>query len=117
MLTKDQEVDWAATTTYFPAPKSAQDAILALNETQAAALNKDFPNFLPQFKTAIGFVSAVGMREPNSAAWQSARNIIANMLTAVFTSKSGSDFKETDPEKAAKEGVERVNKALSEYGK
>jgi hypothetical protein len=117
MLTKDQEVDWAATTTYFPAPKSAQDAILALNDTQAAALNKDFPNFLPQFKTAVGFVSAVGMREPNSAAWQGARNIIANMLTAVFTGKTGSDFKETDPEKAAKEGVERVNKALSEYGK
>jgi len=38
-------------------------------------------------------------------------------VTAVFTGKSGSDFKETDPEKAAKEGVERVNKALSEYGK
>lgn len=117
MLTRDQEVDWAAATTYFPAPKSAQDAILALTDAQAAALNRDFPNYLPQFKTAIGFVSAVGMREPNSAAWQSARSIIANMLTAVFTGKSGADFKETDPEKAAKEGVERVNKALSEYGK
>ncbi|MBI3913230.1 MAG: extracellular solute-binding protein [Chloroflexi bacterium] len=117
MLTKDQELDWAATTSYFPAPKSSIDAILALNETQAGALNKDFPNILPQYKTAVGFTSTLGMREPNSAAWQGARGIIANMLTAVFTGKSGADFKETDPEKAAKEGVERVNKALSEYGK
>ncbi len=117
MLSKDQEVEWAAATAYFPAPKSAQDAILALNDTQAGALNKDFPNYLAQFKTGVGFVSTLGMREPNSAAWQGARGIIANMLTAVFTGKSGADFKETDPEKAAKEGVERVNKALSEYGK
>jgi hypothetical protein len=110
-------MDWAATTTYFPAPKSAQDAILALNDTQAAALNRDFPNYLAQFKTGIGFASTLGMREPNSAAWQGARNIIANMLTAVFTGKSGADFRATDPEGAAKEGAQRVNDALSQYGK
>ena len=117
MLSKDQEVDWAAQTAYFPAPKSASDAIIALTDAQAGALNKDFPNFLAQFKTGVGFVSSVGMREPNSAAWQGARNIIANMLTAVFTGKTGADFTATDPEAAAKEGVQRVNKAIAEFGK
>lgn len=113
LLTKDVEVEWAQVTTYFPATKSAQDAVGAMDP--ATVSNKAFAAVLPLYKLAVSFLSN-GKREPSSPAWQSVRSIIANMETAVFTGKSGPDFTATDPAGAAKEGVDRVNKALSQYG-
>ncbi len=114
LLSKDNAVEWALTTNYFPATKSAADAVGALDP--ATVQNKDFAAVLPQYKLAVSFLP-LGKREPVGPAWQGVRGIIANMQTAVFTGKSGPDFTATDPAGAAKEGVDRVNKALSEYGK
>jgi multiple sugar transport system substrate-binding protein len=114
LLSKDVEVEWAQVTTYFPATKSAADAVGAMDPNTIA--NKNFAAVLPQYKLAVSFLP-LGKREPSSPAWQSVRTIIANMITAVFTGKSGADFQATDPAAAAKEGVDRVNKALSEFGK
>ncbi len=100
-------------TTYFPATKSAQDAVGAMDP--ATVSNKDFAAVLTQYKLAVTFL-ANGKREPASPAWQSVRSIIANLVTAVFTGKSGPDFTATDPAAAAKEGVDRVDKALLQYG-
>jgi ABC-type glycerol-3-phosphate transport system substrate-binding protein len=113
LLTKDVEVEWAQVTTYFPATKSAQDAVGAMDP--ATVSNKSFAAVLPLYKLAVGFL-ANGKHEPTSPAWQGVRTIIANMVTAVFTGKSGPDFTATDPTGAAKEGVDRVNQALSQYG-
>ncbi|MCC7164518.1 MAG: ABC transporter substrate-binding protein [Anaerolineae bacterium] len=113
LLSQPVEEEWAQVTTYFPANKAAADAVGAMDPAQIA--NAGFAAVLPQYKQAVTFV-ADGKREPTAAAWQSVRNIIANMMTAVFTTKSGADFTATDPAAAAKEGVERVNKALSEFG-
>lgn len=113
LLTKDVEVEWAQVTTYFPATKSAQDAVGAMDP--ATVSSKAFAAVLPLYKLAAGFL-VNGKREPSSPAWQSVRSILANMETAVFTGKSGPDFTATDPAEAAKEGADRVNKALSQYG-
>ena len=59
----------------------------------------------------------MGVREPTAAAWQGPRSTISTMLTAVFTGKSSADFTATEPEAAAKEGVQRANKVLDNYGK
>ncbi len=117
MLSTDQEVDWAVQTAYFPAVKSAIDKLVAMTPDQAKAANPAFAEYLTQYKTAVGYSSSLGRREPVAPAWQGVRGTIQNMLTAVFLNKSGADFTNTDPEKAAKEGVERVNKQLSEFGK
>jgi hypothetical protein len=82
----------------------------------ANATNPRFGLVAPQFKKALTFLQ-YGVREPLSPAWQGVRATIANMLTAVFTGKSSADFTATDPEGAAKEGVQRVNKLLDSYGK
>jgi ABC-type glycerol-3-phosphate transport system substrate-binding protein len=113
LLAKDVEVEWAQVTNYFPATKSAQGAVSALDPTTLS--NKNFAAVLPLYKLATTFL-VNGRGEPKSPAWQGVRNIIANMQTAVFTGKSGADFQATDPAAAAKEGVTKVNKALAEYG-
>lgn len=114
LFSDEVETEWAQITTYFPATKSAATAVGAMDP--ATVTNKDFAAVLPQYKLATSYL-AQGKREPSNPAWQSVRSIIANMVTAVFTGKSGADFTATDPAGAAKEGVERVNKALSEFGK
>lgn len=114
LLSKDVEEEWAQVTTYFPANKSAADAVGAMDPSTVK--NKGFASVLDKYKLAVTFL-AQGKHEPTNPAWQSVRNIVANMMTAVFTGKSGADFTATDPAGAAKEGVDRVNKALSEFGK
>lgn len=114
LLSKEVEQEWAQVTTYFPANKSAATAVGAMDP--ATITNKAFAAVLPQYKLAVSFIPQ-GKREPTNPAWQAVRSIIENMVTAVFANKSGADFTATDPAAAAKEGVERVNKALSEFGK
>ncbi len=114
LLSKEVEEEWAQVTTYFPANRSAATAVGAMDPSSVT--NKAFAGVIDKYKLAVTFLPD-GKREPTAAAWQSVRNIVANMMTAVFTGKSGADFTATDPAAAAKEGVERVNKALSEFGK
>jgi ABC-type glycerol-3-phosphate transport system substrate-binding protein len=116
MLSKDGGVDWALATTYFPAAKSTLDSLAAMDDATAKAANPSFAKVLAQYKDAIKFQSAAQI-EPASPAWQGARSLVENMITAVFTGKSGADFKATDPDAAAKEGAQRVNDAISQYGK
>lgn len=114
LLSQEVEEEWAQVTTYFPANRAAAEAVGAMDPTTVT--NKAFASVLDKYKLAVTFLPD-GKREPSAAAWQSVRDIVANMMTAVFTGKSGADFTATDPAGAAKEGVERVNKALSEFGK
>jgi ABC-type glycerol-3-phosphate transport system substrate-binding protein len=116
LLQKDQQVEWAQRLLYFPATKSAMDELLKMDDAKAKEVNPRFALVLPQYKTGASYLP-LGRREPLSPAWQGVRGIIVNMLTAVFTNKTGADFKASDPEGALKEGLDRVNKALSEYGK
>lgn len=116
MLSKDGGTNWALATAYFPTSKSTLDALNAMDEASARAANPDFAKVLDQYKIATKF-AALGRAEPISPAWQGARTIIENMMIAVFTGKSGADFRATDPAAAAKEGAQRVNDALSQYGK
>jgi multiple sugar transport system substrate-binding protein len=116
MLSKEGGTDWALATTYFPPAKSSLDALTAMDAATAQAANPNFAKVLDQYKLATKF-AAMGRVEPASPAWQGARTIVENMITAVFTGKSGPDFKAFDPEGAAKEGGQRVNTALAQYGK
>ncbi|MCG3140809.1 MAG: sn-glycerol-3-phosphate-binding periplasmic protein UgpB [Anaerolineae bacterium] len=114
LLSSDIEQEWAQVTTYFPANRAAANAVGAMDPSTVT--NKAFASVIDKYKLAVTFLPD-GKREPSAAAWQSVRNIVANMMTAVFTGKSGADFSATEPAAAAKEGVERVNKTLSEFGK
>lgn len=114
LLSQEVEEEWAQVTTYFPANRAAAEAVGAMDPTTVT--NKAFASVIDKYKLAVTFLPD-GKREPSAAAWQSVRDIVANMMTAVFTGKSGADFAATDPAGAAKEGVERVNKALGEFGK
>jgi ABC-type glycerol-3-phosphate transport system substrate-binding protein len=116
LLQKENQVEFGLRLSYFPATKSARDAIFAMNTDQVKGTNARIAMVLPQFKQAIAFIP-MGVREPTAPAWQGVRSTIVNMLTAVFTGKGAADFTATEPEAAAKEGVERVNKLLSQYGK
>lgn len=116
LLQKDTQVEWTQRFLYFPASKTARDAVVALDDASAKATNPRFGLVAPQFKKAVSLLP-MGVREPLSPAWQGVRSTIADMLTAVFTGKSSANFTATDPEAAAKEGVQRVNKLLSQYGK
>lgn len=109
-------VEFGLRLSYFPATKSARDSIVAMDADKVKGTNARIATVLPQFKKGLGFIS-MGMREPISPAWQGVRSIISNMLTAVYTGKTSTDFTATDPEAAAKEGVQRVQKALDAYGK
>jgi ABC-type glycerol-3-phosphate transport system substrate-binding protein len=113
LLDKETQEEWAQVTTYFPANREAAEAVGAMDP--ATIENQNFAAVLPQYKQAVTFL-ANGKREPTNPAWQAVRSIVANMMTAVFTAKSGADFTATEPAAAAAEGVERVNKALSEFG-
>lgn len=116
LLQKENQAEWALRLVYYPASKSARDYILSLDAAKVSATNNRVGPVFEQFKKAAGFVS-IGLREPTAAAWQGPRSTIATMLTAVFTGKTSADFTVTDPEGAAKEGVQRVNKILDAYGK
>ncbi len=116
LLGKDQQSEFGLRLSYFPATKSGRDAILAMDADKVKAVNPRVATVLPQFKQAIGYIP-MGVREPTSPAWQGVRATILNMDTAVFTGKGTADFAATEPEAAAKEGVDRVNKLLSQYGK
>jgi len=116
LFQRDNLVEFGLRLSYFPAAKSARDAVLAMDDARVKTTNPRLELVLPQFKKAIGYMP-LGVREPISPAWQGVRGIISNMLTAVYTSKSSADFTATDPEAAAKEGVQRVNKQLEQYGK
>ncbi len=116
LLGKDQQSEFGLRLSYFPATKSGRDAILAMDADKVKAINPRIATVLPQFKQAISFIP-LGVREPTSPAWQGVRTTIQNMNTAVFTGKGTADFTATDPAAAAKEGVDRVNKLLSQYGK
>ena len=116
MLGKEAGTQWALATTYFPAAKSTLDSLAAMDEATAKAANPNFAKVLTQYKDAIKFQSLARI-EPASPAWQGARTLVQDMMTAVFSGKSGADFKATDPEGAAKEGAQRVNDALKTYGK
>jgi hypothetical protein len=109
-------VEWAQRLVYFPASKAARDAVLTLDPAKVAANNSRLGPVYNQYKNAAGF-APMGLREPVAPAWQGVRGIIANMLTAVYSGKTSADFTATDPEAAAKEGVQRVNKSLDAYGK
>ena len=116
LLQKENQAEWALRLVYYPASKSARDYVLSLDAAKVNATNNRVGPVFEQFKKGASFVS-VGLREPTAAAWQGPRGTIATMLTAVFTGKSSADFTATDPEGAAKEGVQRVNKVLENYGK
>lgn len=116
LLQKENQAEWALRLVYYPASKSARDYVLSLSADQVKATNARVASVFDQFKKGASFVS-LGLREPTAAAWQGPRTTIATMLTAVFTGKSSADFTATDPEAAAKEGVQRVNKILESYGK
>jgi ABC-type glycerol-3-phosphate transport system substrate-binding protein len=116
MLSEEGGTNWALATAYFPTTKSTLNALNAMDATAAQSANPDFAKILEQYKSATGFAS-FGRAEPISPAWQGARTGIENMMIAVFTGKSGADFQATDPAAAAREGVQRVNDALSQYGK
>lgn len=116
MLSKEGGTDWSLATTYFPPLKSTLDALTSMSAADANAANPNFAKVQAQYKLAAGF-AASGRVEPTAPAWQGVRTIVENMITAVFTGKSGADFKATDPEGAAAEGVQKVNKALADYGK
>lgn len=116
ILQRDNQVEWAQRLVYFPASKSAREAVLSMDPAKVAANNSRLGPVYTQYKTAAGFTSS-GLREPVAPAWQGVRSTIATMLTAVYTGKSSADFTATDPEGAAKEGVQRVNKLLDAYGK
>ncbi|MBI4785838.1 MAG: extracellular solute-binding protein [Chloroflexi bacterium] len=109
-------VEFGLRLSYFPATKSARDAINAMDAAAVTKTNARIAAVLPEYKKGLGFIPS-GAREPIAPAWQGARAIIQNMLTAVSTNKSSADFTATDPEGAAKEGVQRVNKQLESYGK
>jgi multiple sugar transport system substrate-binding protein len=116
MLGKDGGTDWALATAYFPTSKSTLDALNSMDEATAQSANPSFATVLSQYKLATQF-STLGVAEPVSPAWSGVKTIIQNMLVAVFTGKSGPDFQATDPTTAAAEGAQRVNDALSQYGK
>jgi ABC-type glycerol-3-phosphate transport system substrate-binding protein len=116
MLSEKGGTDWALATAYFPTAQSTLNALNAMDEATAQAANPDFAKILGQYKLATNFAT-FGRAEPLLPAWQGARTIIENMMIAVFTGKSGADFQATDPTAAAAEGVQRVNDALSQYGK
>lgn len=116
MLSREGGTDWALATTYFPPAKSTLDALNAMDVATARQANPNFAKVLDQYKLATKFAT-LGRVEPTAPAWQGVRAIVDNMTTAVFTAKSGPDFKATDPEAAAKEGAQRVNDALAQYGK
>jgi ABC-type glycerol-3-phosphate transport system substrate-binding protein len=116
ILQRDNVVEFGLRLSYFPPTKSGRDAILGMDAARVKATNPRLELVLPQYKKALGFIS-MGVREPIAPAWQGARAIIQTMLTAVSTAKTSADFKAIDPEGAAKEGVERVNKQLEQYGK
>jgi len=117
MLSKDAGTDWALATTYYPPSKSTLDSLLSMDAATAKAANPGFATVLDQYKLGTKFAASYGRVEPASPAWQGVRSIVENMVTAVFTGKSGADFKATDPEGALKEAEQRVNDALSQYGK
>ena len=116
MLQPQNLVEFGLRLSYFPATKSARDTIAAMDADKVKGTNARIALVLPQFKKGLSFIP-MGVREPISPAWQGARALIQNMLTAVSTAKSSPDFTATDPEGAAKEGVQRVNKQLDTYGK
>ncbi len=116
ILQPENQVEWAQRLVYFPASKAARDAVLTLDPAKVAANNSRLGPVYNQYKNAAGF-APMGLREPVAPAWQGVRGIISNMLTAVYSGKTSADFTATDPEAAAKEGVQRVNKSLDAYGK
>lgn len=109
-------VEFGLRLSYYPPSKSARDQVNGMTAAQVKAINPRLELVLPQFKKGLTFVS-MGVREPVFPGWQGARTTIGNMLTAVYTAKSSPDFTATDPEAAAKEGVQRVQKLLDSYGK
>lgn len=116
MLSKDGGTDWSLATTYYPPAKSTLDSLTAMDAATAKSLNPSFATVLDQYKLGTKF-AATGRVEPASPAWQGVRTIVENMVTAVFTGKSGADFKATDPQGALTEGAQRVNDGLAQYGK
>ena len=115
MLGLEGGTQWALSTAYFPTVKSTLEKLYAMDESTATAANPDFAKILEKYKLASQFAD-LGRPDPISPAWQGARTIVENMVTAVFTDKSGADFQSTDPVAAAEEGVQRVNQSLAEYG-
>jgi multiple sugar transport system substrate-binding protein len=109
-------VEFGLRLSYFPPSKSARDQVNGLTAAQVKAINPRLELVLPQYKKGLSFVS-MGIREPVFPGWQGARDTIQNMLTAVYSAKSSPDFAATDPEAAAKEGAQRVQKLLDQYGK
>lgn len=116
MLQPQNLVEFGLRLSYFPATKSARDQIAAMTPDQVKAINPRLGPVTDQYKKGLTLIP-LGMREPIAPAWQGVRSIISNMLTALYTGKSSTDFTATDPEGAAKEGVQRVNKSLDAYGK
>jgi ABC-type glycerol-3-phosphate transport system substrate-binding protein len=116
LLQPQNLVEFGLRLSYFPPTKSARDQIAGMTAAQVKAINPRLEAVTPQFKKGLTLIP-LGVREPIAPAWQGVRTIIANMLTAVYTGKSSPDFTATDPEAAAKEGVQRVNKSLDAYGK
>ncbi len=109
-------VEFSLRLSYYAPSKSARDLIAKMTDDQVKAINPRLVSVMPQFKKGMSLVP-MGVREPIAPAFQGVRNLIETMLTAVYTGKSSADFTATDPEAAAKEGVQRVNKALDQYGK
>lgn len=109
-------VEFGLRLSYYPPSKSARDQVNGMTADQVKAINPRLEPVLAQYKKGLTFVS-MGIREPVFPAWQGARTTIGNMLTAVYTGKSSPDFTATDPEAAAKEGAQRVQKQLDQYGK
>jgi ABC-type glycerol-3-phosphate transport system substrate-binding protein len=109
-------VEFGLRLSYFPPTKSARDQVTGMNAAQVKAINPRLELVLPLYKKGLSFIP-MGVREPISPAWQGARATIQSMLTALYTGKTSTDFTATDPEAAAKEGVQRVNKQLDQYGK
>jgi multiple sugar transport system substrate-binding protein len=116
ILQNDNQIEWAQRLVYFPASKSARDQVAGMTAAQVKAINPRLELVTPQCKKGLTLIP-LGVREPIAPAWQGVRSIISNMLTAVYSGKTSADFTATDPEAAAKEGVQRVQKQLDAYGK
>jgi ABC-type glycerol-3-phosphate transport system substrate-binding protein len=109
-------VEFSLRLSYYPPTRSARDLVAKMDAAQVKAINPRLELVMPQFKKGLGFIP-MGVREPLFPGWQGVRGTIENMLTAVYTGKTSTDFTATDPEAAAKEGVQRVQKQLDAYGK
>lgn len=94
----EHTADWATTTNYFPVRRSAAES-----EPMEIYFDED-----PRYAHAFSFLQEYDIKtEPNNAAWNAVRNMIADAETAVINGTK-------TPEEAAADLVEEANTAFAE---